>query len=248
MAEALERAMHVYVIGAEVGPVKIGLSWNPEMRLSELQTGNPYPLKIFGTIPVKNHLSAEVERRVHAIFAKCRMSGEWFSCSPDAALRSIGIVAVELGAAEVSKASKENPLVAKLKQEVRVLEERVRELESSLEKAANWCAPVPAPSQVICTSCAGGIGNGQKQREARPKPDKGVQLLVSGGNRTRMLRFPQVRERVGYSRMHIHRLEKAGRFPKRVQLGPNSVAWYEHEVEGWLRSRPEVPSVRVSSC
>lgn len=48
---------------------------------------------------------------------------------------------------------------------------------------------------------------------------------------TKMLSFPQVKERVGYSRMHVDRLEKAGQFPKRVHLGPNSVAWIEAEVE-----------------
>jgi prophage regulatory protein len=58
-----------------------------------------------------------------------------------------------------------------------------------------------------------------------------------GDTSTRMLRFPQVKERVGYSRMHIDRMEKAGRFPKRVRLGPNSVAWVEAEIEAWLRER-----------
>jgi prophage regulatory protein len=50
---------------------------------------------------------------------------------------------------------------------------------------------------------------------------------------------------ITYSRMHIGRLEKADRFPKRVQLGPNSVAWVEDEIIAWqaeriaARDRPE---------
>jgi prophage regulatory protein len=51
-----------------------------------------------------------------------------------------------------------------------------------------------------------------------------------GGHR--FVSFPDLRARFGirYSRMHIDRLEKAGKFPKRVQLGPNSVVWLEDEI------------------
>lgn len=37
--------------------------------------------------------------------------------------------------------------------------------------------------------------------------------------------------------MHIYRLEKAGHFPKRVKIGPNSVAWAEHEIDAWMQAR-----------
>ena len=40
-----------------------------------------------------------------------------------------------------------------------------------------------------------------------------------------------------YSPQHIARLEKAGKFPKRVQLGPNRVGWVEREVLDWLEDR-----------
>lgn len=53
----------------------------------------------------------------------------------------------------------------------------------------------------------------------------------------RLLSKRQVRERVLYSPQHIDRLEKAGKFPKRVQLGPNRVGWVESEVEAWMRER-----------
>lgn len=48
---------------------------------------------------------------------------------------------------------------------------------------------------------------------------------------TKMLRAAEVVERVGYSKMHIWRLEKAGQFPRRVKLGPHRVAWVEEEIE-----------------
>lgn len=46
----------------------------------------------------------------------------------------------------------------------------------------------------------------------------------------RMLSKAQVRELVLYSPQHIARLEAAGQFPKRVQLGQNRVGWIEAEV------------------
>ena len=42
---------------------------------------------------------------------------------------------------------------------------------------------------------------------------------------------------VKYSSVHIARLEKAGEFPKRLQLGQNRVAWLLHEVEDWIEER-----------
>ena len=53
----------------------------------------------------------------------------------------------------------------------------------------------------------------------------------------RILSKRQVKELVLYSPQHIARLEKAGQFPKRVQLGPNRVGWVEAEVLEWLEQR-----------
>lgn len=53
----------------------------------------------------------------------------------------------------------------------------------------------------------------------------------------RILSKRQLRELVLYSPQHIARLEKAGAFPKRVQLGPNRVGWVEAEVIDWLQQR-----------
>ena len=53
----------------------------------------------------------------------------------------------------------------------------------------------------------------------------------------RILSKHQLRELVVYSPQHIARLEKAGQFPKRVQLGPCRVGWVEDEVLDWLQSR-----------
>lgn len=44
----------------------------------------------------------------------------------------------------------------------------------------------------------------------------------------------EVRERVKYSFAHIDRLEREGRFPVRVRLGPHRVAWLESEIDAWI--------------
>ena len=53
----------------------------------------------------------------------------------------------------------------------------------------------------------------------------------------RILSKRQLKELVLYSPQHIARLEKAGQFPKRVQLSPNRVGWVEAEVLDWLDER-----------
>lgn len=53
----------------------------------------------------------------------------------------------------------------------------------------------------------------------------------------RILSKRQLRELVLYSPQHIARLEKAGKFPKRVKLGQARVGWIEGEVLEWLQER-----------
>lgn len=52
----------------------------------------------------------------------------------------------------------------------------------------------------------------------------------------KLLTKREVKERVCYSFAHIDRLEHEGRFPKRVRLGPNRVAWVEDEITDWITS------------
>ena len=57
----------------------------------------------------------------------------------------------------------------------------------------------------------------------------------------RILRKPEVIAKVGYSGMHISRLEKAGKFPARIKLNPegngNAVGWLESEIDEWIAAR-----------
>lgn len=53
----------------------------------------------------------------------------------------------------------------------------------------------------------------------------------------KLLSKKQVRERVVYSIQHITRLEQAGKFPKRIRLGDNRVAWLESEIDDWIAQK-----------
>jgi len=68
----------------------------------------------------------------------------------------------------------------------------------------------------------------------------GIAMLFNLGDIVmRILSKRQLKEMVLYSPQHIARLEKAGSFPQRVQLGPNRVGWVESEVLDWLQFRLE---------
>jgi prophage regulatory protein len=53
----------------------------------------------------------------------------------------------------------------------------------------------------------------------------------------RIMRFREVREKTGLSRSTVWRLERSGAFPRRHQLSPGAVGWFDEDVEEWLRKR-----------
>lgn len=52
-----------------------------------------------------------------------------------------------------------------------------------------------------------------------------------------ILRRKQVQERTGLSSATLYRRMAAGDFPLPVDLGGNSVGWYESEISNWLLDR-----------
>lgn len=66
--------MIYFIQCGENGLIKIGYSYSPEKRLSELQTGSPIPLKILTTIPG----DIDSEFKLHKQFDDFRANGEWF--------------------------------------------------------------------------------------------------------------------------------------------------------------------------
>jgi len=65
----------VYFVGnIEHGVCKIGNSISPHKRISSIQTGCPFEIKMFGFI----NGTKKDEKKFHNKFAKHRISGEWF--------------------------------------------------------------------------------------------------------------------------------------------------------------------------
>jgi prophage regulatory protein len=54
----------------------------------------------------------------------------------------------------------------------------------------------------------------------------------------RFLRFKDLEKKgIPWTRMHVDRLEKVSKFPKRVQLGPGTVAWVEDEIDTYVAGK-----------
>lgn len=69
----------LYFIGADDGPIKIGFSANPKVRLRSLQLASPFPLRLLAVVKDESHL----EREYHKRFAAHRLHGEWFERCPE---------------------------------------------------------------------------------------------------------------------------------------------------------------------
>ncbi|MGI9568248.1 MAG: AlpA family transcriptional regulator [Desulfobulbia bacterium] len=54
----------------------------------------------------------------------------------------------------------------------------------------------------------------------------------------KLLRLPQVVEKIGLKRSQIYLLMGEGRFPKPLRLGPRAVAWRLDEIDEWIRQLP----------
>ncbi|NTX08288.1 GIY-YIG nuclease family protein [Myxococcus sp. CA040A] len=66
-----------FVQAGDGGPIKIGFSRNPRVRMQELQTGNAVELKYCGEVVGDQGL----ERILHERFAAIRLHGEWFTAT-----------------------------------------------------------------------------------------------------------------------------------------------------------------------
>lgn len=80
-----ERPASLYVLGMAEQPdhVKIGIATSIALRLSELQTANPFSLKLLASksFPTKGD-ARRYEQELHQRFADCRAVGEWFRIAP----------------------------------------------------------------------------------------------------------------------------------------------------------------------
>jgi DNA-binding XRE family transcriptional regulator len=81
-----KKIMCVYVIKSDAGPIKIGISSNPENRLKSLQGSSPYTLTIYFVKAVNGGVAESIERQAHDSLAKNRLRGEWFNVAADDAV------------------------------------------------------------------------------------------------------------------------------------------------------------------
>lgn len=56
----------------------------------------------------------------------------------------------------------------------------------------------------------------------------------SGERRERLLRLPEVMDRVGLKRTAIYQRMRDGRFPKSRSLGPRCTVWLESDIDRWI--------------
>jgi prophage regulatory protein len=48
---------------------------------------------------------------------------------------------------------------------------------------------------------------------------------------------------IRFSRVHISRLEKEGKFPKHLNLAPQTIGWLEEEIDAWVAARAAERSI-----
>lgn len=53
----------------------------------------------------------------------------------------------------------------------------------------------------------------------------------------RILRLPEVMDRVGLGRSMIYAYVSRGTFPAPIKLGPRAVGWVETEIDAWIEVR-----------
>lgn len=59
----------------------------------------------------------------------------------------------------------------------------------------------------------------------------------SSTDRPRLIRLPEVLNRVGLSRSTVYNRVSTGSFPAPIKLGEKSVAWLEADVDAWIHDR-----------
>ena len=64
----------------------------------------------------------------------------------------------------------------------------------------------------------------------------------------RLLSYDELRSQKGipYSKVHLWRLEREGKFPRRVRLGERRHGWLESEIDDWVLERMAARNVEAA--
>lgn len=98
----MSKSAYVYVVatvraGVATAPVKVGISENPQSRLSSLQTGSSFDLEIIYAFPIPlRDLASIVEQAFHQAHTDQRLRGEWFDMEPSVAVLHTASIVCEL--------------------------------------------------------------------------------------------------------------------------------------------------------
>ena len=60
---------------------------------------------------------------------------------------------------------------------------------------------------------------------------------ISGPQSEKLLRWPEVKTRVGICRSHAHDLASKGLFPSPIKLSERCSAWVESDINAWIEER-----------
>lgn len=83
----------IYVIRADDGRTKVGISTNPRRRLRSLQSGNAAKLSLGYQRPISRELAIRIERRAHWLMQAVHVHGEWFLASVEEATEAVNSAA-----------------------------------------------------------------------------------------------------------------------------------------------------------
>jgi T5orf172 domain len=86
----------IYVVQADNGMLKIGVSTNPGARLAQLRASSPFKLS-FAYMGALRCDGYAMEAAAHETLSRHRLGGEWFNCPVDMAVAAIGAAAYRLG-------------------------------------------------------------------------------------------------------------------------------------------------------
>ena len=81
--------MYIYVIGPVTGPQKIGISKDVNVRLKNLQTGNPEKLYIHHMEEINPKRVRILEKKIHRDLNHLKLKGEWFNITTDEAIQFV---------------------------------------------------------------------------------------------------------------------------------------------------------------
>lgn len=90
----------VYVIRSESGPIKIGISKQPKLRLADIVRGQPFSAELIYSMNDDEVRATTIERIAHQLLSEACRRGEWFDITPEEAIEAL-YVALELAKAGV---------------------------------------------------------------------------------------------------------------------------------------------------